>query len=214
MSAWQLARVERIVGDAKLIWEELGAELRRAVARRAIPHSVKGNATESKNHRDVLPTEEEVRRFLESPKGLSDPMEWQQTRSIASSLTPVETDGVQIGFVRCIRARPPGKWKFILEIIGPVAVYRWDIAPPTTPANHRNPRHRPREFPSRVKDPVHEHVWRNPPGDTNLARPLPDAVRRPSYAESFEQFCRHVTIDPGDHFREPPQEVVPLFDHA
>lgn len=159
----------------------------------------------------VKPSEDEVRRFLSLDKELSDEMTWTELHTNRMSLTAVESSGLQTGFLRCVCSRPQRRWKLIVQM-KKVEVFRWEVAPPGLPANHRNPQVRPSDFPYRVRQASQEHHWRFPPGDTKLARPLPAEVLGLTFAETFSRFCEVVNIDPKDYFRDPPQEEKALFD--
>lgn len=161
----------------------------------------------------MLPSEDEVRDFLSEPKRLAQPLEWRLRRGKSSvfTVTSLKTEGLIVGRFCGSLSLPDGTWNLSVDLPG-AKIYRSDRIPPGGQYKHRNKTssRRPSD-PRVVRDLHHEHVWRNPAGDTQIALGLEDATGW-THQQFFLAFCERATIDPAGFYREPiyPQEALSL----
>lgn len=136
----------------------------------------------------------------QTASGPTQLMSWQRPEpDNAIWRAPIEIQAARVGEL-FLRVNPslPRAWTYKL-LLGREEVVRWDVRP--SPGGHNNPPGRPSEFPSKVPEPEHEHVWIEDL-DLRCARPLEDLAAS-DHRAIFEEFCRRTRV------RFEPEYVAP-----
>lgn len=152
----------------------------------------------------VTPTQGEVDDFMAADKVVpASPMDWEQkSKTQVLWRAGVEVDAAQIGMVTFyINPTFQRRWTFKLSFHRE-EVYRLDVKPFV---NHSNPPDRPKGWPGKVTEDVHEHCWFEGL-DLHCARPL-EGLSSAGHQRILEEFCKRSRIDLGPDYIDPVKGV-------
>jgi hypothetical protein len=112
---------------------------------------------------------------------------------------PIEVEAARVGEL-FLFANPnfARAWTFKLSLQAE-DVYRWDLRP--GPSGHNNPPDCPEDFPRKVREAEHEHIW-VADLDLKCARPL-EGLSTSDHREIFALFCTRTRV------RFEPEYVAP-----
>lgn len=152
----------------------------------------------------VAPTQGEVDDFMAANKVVpTGPMAWEQkSKTQVLWRAAVEIDAAQVGMVTFyVNPTFPRRWTFKLSFHRE-EVYRLDVKPFV---NHSNPPDRPKGWPGKVTEEVHEHRWFEGL-DLFCARPLA-GLSSADHRRILEAFCKQARIDLGPDYIDPVKGV-------